>query len=57
VRLVEALLVGNSLVAVAARLCISENTAKKHLQNVFAKTRTHRQAQLVRLLMALRSER
>jgi DNA-binding CsgD family transcriptional regulator/PAS domain-containing protein len=57
VRLVEALLVGDSLVAVAARLSISENTAKKHLQNVFAKTRTHRQAQLVRLLMALRSER
>lgn len=57
IRLAEALFAAESLGAIAKDLSISENTAKKHLQNIFAKTRTHRQSQLVRLLMSLRTER
>jgi DNA-binding CsgD family transcriptional regulator/PAS domain-containing protein len=52
-RLAEALLEGSGLAAVAARLGISENTAHSHLKRLFEKTDTHRQAELVRLLMGL----
>lgn len=52
-RLAEALLEGSGLVAAARRLSISENTAHSHLKRLFEKTDTHRQAELVRLLMGL----
>jgi DNA-binding CsgD family transcriptional regulator/PAS domain-containing protein len=46
---------GDGVEKMAARLQITPNTTKKHLQGVFVKTGTNRQAELVRLLMALRS--
>lgn len=52
-RLAEALLEGSGLPTVAARLGISDNTAHTHLKRLFEKTDTHRQAELVRLLMGL----
>jgi DNA-binding CsgD family transcriptional regulator len=54
-RLAEAVCAGESLPAVAARLGVSENTAKTQLQSVFDKTGTHRQAQLVKLILSLSS--
>jgi len=53
VRVAQALLLGKSLPEVGARLKLSENTVKKHLQAIFDKTGTRRQAQLVKLLMGL----
>ncbi|UFS99368.1 helix-turn-helix transcriptional regulator [Nocardia huaxiensis] len=41
---------GDGLPAVAAQLCVSLSTARTHLQHIFVKTGTHRQAELVRLL-------
>lgn len=41
---------GDGIDAAAARLGISRGTARAHLAQVFAKTRTSRQAELVRLL-------
>ncbi|MGY0500444.1 helix-turn-helix transcriptional regulator [Nocardia sp. FBN12] len=41
---------GDGLPAVAAQLSVSVFTARTHLQHIFAKTKTHRQAELVRLL-------
>lgn len=43
---------GEGLSVVAAQLEIGLSTARTHLQRVFQKTRTRRQAQLVRLLVA-----
>lgn len=54
-RLAAAVCSGDSLAAVAERLGVSENTAKAQLQTVFDKTGTHRQAQLVKLLLSLSS--
>lgn len=51
----QELLVGDSLDTVARRLAVSENTVKTHLQRIYEKTGTHRQAQLVRLLVELAS--
>ncbi|WP_336081732.1 helix-turn-helix transcriptional regulator [Nocardia sp. SSK8] len=42
---------GDGLPAVADQLSVSLFTARTHLQHIFAKTRTHRQAELVRLLL------
>jgi DNA-binding CsgD family transcriptional regulator len=53
IRLTEMLMSGESLAKVAFGLRLSENTVKKQLQGVFEKTRTHKQVQLMRLLMAL----
>lgn len=43
---------GAGLDAVAARLGVAKNTAKTHLNRVFEKTGTRRQAELARLLLA-----
>jgi DNA-binding CsgD family transcriptional regulator len=45
---------GHGLKPIADELALSMATVKTHLQRVFAKTDTHRQAELVRLLLALR---
>ncbi|MBW0270215.1 LuxR family transcriptional regulator [Nocardia sp. MH4] len=42
---------GDGLPAVADQLSVSVFTARTHLQHIFAKTKTHRQAELVRLLL------
>jgi DNA-binding CsgD family transcriptional regulator len=43
---------GDGLLATAKRLGISANTARTHLNRVFGKTGTKRQAELVRLLLS-----
>ncbi|NIX76036.1 helix-turn-helix transcriptional regulator [Microvirga terricola] len=48
-RLLEALAAGETIAQFCARHQISRNTAKTHLQNLFQKTGTSRQAALVRL--------
>ena len=45
---------GQGLKACAKRLKISEPTARTHLQRIFEKTGTRRQAELVRLVLASR---
>jgi DNA-binding CsgD family transcriptional regulator len=45
------ILKGDGRRAAACRLGISETTAKSHLGSIFEKTGTHRQAELVRLLL------
>lgn len=50
---VAALLAGGlSLGGIVERLGIGTNTARTHLKNIFAKTDTHRQGELVRLLLS-----
>jgi DNA-binding CsgD family transcriptional regulator len=44
---------GQGLQLVADELCVSLSTVRVHLQRVFEKTGTHRQAELVRLLIEL----
>jgi DNA-binding CsgD family transcriptional regulator len=44
---------GHGLNPIADELALSMATVKTHLQRIFTKTDTHRQAELVRLLMAL----
>jgi DNA-binding CsgD family transcriptional regulator/PAS domain-containing protein len=51
VALVGELLEGLSIGEAAARLEISENTARVQLRSVFTKTDTHRQADLIRLVL------
>jgi DNA-binding CsgD family transcriptional regulator/PAS domain-containing protein len=46
------LVAGQSVIDAAAAAGISENTGRTHLRRIFAKTNTHRQADLVRLLLA-----
>jgi DNA-binding CsgD family transcriptional regulator/PAS domain-containing protein len=41
---------GRSLVEAAAELQISKNTARTHMKRIYAKTDTHRQTHLIRLL-------
>lgn len=53
-RIAEALLGDQSLCEIAASLGIRESTARSQLLSLFRKTHTSRQAQLVKLLMALR---
>jgi DNA-binding CsgD family transcriptional regulator len=52
-RMLEQFVQGKSVAEVASALGISENTVKTHLQNIFAKTGTSRQLQLMRLVQAL----
>jgi DNA-binding CsgD family transcriptional regulator len=52
-RLAEALLSGDALGTISARLAIKESTVKTHLKRIFEKTRTNRQAQLMKLLMGM----
>ena len=44
---------GLTLAAVADELSLSLATVKTHLQHVYQKTDTHRQGELVRLLLSL----
>ena len=50
------LVAGHSLESAACRLGISRNTARVHLQAIFAKTRTTRQAELLQLCARLEGE-
>ncbi|WP_198372420.1 helix-turn-helix transcriptional regulator [Roseomonas rosulenta] len=50
-RLALRIATGEKLGAAAGELGVTLSTAKTHLQRVFEKTNTHRQAELVRLLM------
>lgn len=52
-RFVALLRDGNSLADVADRLSVSLTTVRTHLQHVFRKTGTHRQTELVRLLLSV----
>lgn len=54
-RLAQLLVNGETLAGAAKRLGISETTAKTQLQNLFWKTGTHRQPELVKLLLSLAS--
>lgn len=54
-RLAQLLLNGETLAGAAKELKVSESTAKTQLQHIFQKTETHRQADLVRLLLSLAS--
>lgn len=51
-QLVELLCDGCSLEEIAARRGVTLNTARSQLKQVFAKTNTHRQSELVRLVLA-----
>jgi DNA-binding CsgD family transcriptional regulator/PAS domain-containing protein len=44
---------GEGLGPISEQLRLSRDTVKTHLRNVFNKTQTHRQAELVRLLLAI----
>lgn len=50
-RLVKALLDGLTLKQSADALHISQHTARSHLKMIFSKTNTHRQAELIQLLL------
>ncbi|MFN7571304.1 MAG: helix-turn-helix transcriptional regulator [Betaproteobacteria bacterium] len=52
-RVVEQVCSGQTVAAVAERFRVSENTVKSQLQSIYDKTGTHRQAQLVRLVLSL----
>jgi DNA-binding CsgD family transcriptional regulator len=47
---------GGSMEEIAQRLSVSPNTLKTHLKAAYAKTGTHRQAELLKLLLALGSK-
>jgi DNA-binding CsgD family transcriptional regulator len=49
-RLAAALAAGESVQCFAARTGVTEGTARHHLKHVLAKTETHRQADLMRLI-------
>ena len=51
-RLATMLMRGTNLTQVASDLGITRETARTHLKNIFAKTGTNRQSELVRLLVA-----
>ncbi len=48
------LVAGETLAEASRALALSENTVKTHLQNIFAKTRACRQAQLIKLVSNLK---
>lgn len=50
-RLANALLSGKTIKQAASLLHISDNTARSHLKAIFVKTNTHRQSELVQLLL------
>ena len=52
-RMAQELLRGQTLQETARQLHLGENTVKTHLHQLFEKTRTHRQPQLIRLLLSL----
>lgn len=51
-RLVEKLISGKTLAEAAARINIRTQTARAYLKNIFIKTRTRRQADLVRVMLS-----
>lgn len=51
-RLTIILMRGANIVESAAELQVSQNTARTHLKRIFQKTRTHRQSELVNLLLS-----
>jgi DNA-binding NarL/FixJ family response regulator len=53
IRLAQALLSGEAVAQIAEPLGAAASTAKTHLTNLFETSHTNRQAELVRLLMAL----
>jgi DNA-binding CsgD family transcriptional regulator len=53
IEIASALLEGHSIDSLAARLGISRNTARVHLQSLFRKTDTNRQSDLVRMLSTI----
>lgn len=55
-RVAQQLLHGQTLQATAQQLHLGDNTVKTHLQHLFEKTRTCRQPQLMRLLLALAAQ-
>lgn len=55
-RVAQELLRGQTLQATAQHLHLGDNTVKTHLQQLFEKTSTRRQPQLMRLLLALASQ-
>ena len=55
-RVAQQLLHGQTLQQAAHHMNLGSNTVKTHLQQLFEKTRTHRQQQLSRLLLALASQ-
>lgn len=55
-RVAQELLHGQTLQATARHLHLGDNTVKTHLQQLFEKTSTSRQPQLMRLLLALASQ-
>jgi DNA-binding CsgD family transcriptional regulator len=54
-RLAEAMLEGGALSSIARKLGVTHSTARTQLRNVFAKTSTHRQAELLKLIVRLQS--
>lgn len=50
-RLAIALLSGKTIKQAASLLHISDNTARSHLKAIFVKTNTHRQSELVQVLL------
>jgi DNA-binding CsgD family transcriptional regulator len=51
IRLVLALLRGEDLIQIATRNLVSLATVRSQLKSVFAKTNTHRQAEVIQLLL------
>jgi DNA-binding CsgD family transcriptional regulator/PAS domain-containing protein len=51
-RLVGKLISGNTLTEAAERINIRPQTARAYLKSIFVKTRTHRQAELVRVMLS-----
>jgi DNA-binding CsgD family transcriptional regulator len=47
------LLRGDGIKPIADSMCLSTGTVKTHVQHIFNKTNTHRQAELVRLLLTI----
>jgi DNA-binding CsgD family transcriptional regulator len=50
-RICEQLLDGKTVKEIAMSQDIQSDTVKKHLQSIFKKTQTHRQSELIQLLM------
>ena len=50
-KICEQLLNAHSLKEIAILLDLKTDTIRKHLQSIFKKTRTHRQSELIQLLM------
>jgi DNA-binding NarL/FixJ family response regulator len=47
------LIQGDGIKPIAESMCLSAGTVRTHVQHIFDKTGTHRQAELVRTLLAI----